>query len=232
MNATYAGHSAVYLEADGFVVAIDPWLMGNPACPQHMETPPKVDVIVLTHGHGDHAGDVVRVQKLTNAPIVATFELALILGDEGVPEDKLIFANKGGSVSVGPARVSLTHAYHSSSFESPTRGVLYAGEACGTVLQLGGRRVFHAGDTALFGDLELIRQTYQPEVAFLPIGDVYTMGPLEAAEAARMLGVRQAVPIHFKTFESLVQDASPFLEACRHHGIEAFEMLPGETRRL
>jgi len=227
MKAKYAGHSALFLYDADYVCAIDPWLEGNPLCPESIRSPDKLDLIVLTHGHSDHAGDAVRLQKLTGSKVAATFELAMILIQEGVPGDSVIPMNKGGSVQAGKLRITLTHAFHSSSFDSPTRGTLYAGEPCGTVISDGETTVFHAGDTALFSDLELIGKRCRPSAAFLPMGDHFTMGAEEAAEAARLLGVRMAYPIHFKTFPILAQSADEFIAACNRLGVAAREMVVG-----
>lgn len=232
MKATYAGHSAVLFDVDGFAVAVDPWLKGNPLCPDHLADPARLDLIVLTHGHADHASDAVRLQQATGAVVAATYELAMILIGEGVPADRVQPMNKGGTIAVGPVRVTLTHAFHSSSFDSPTRGTLYAGEACGVVLHGGGKTAFHAGDTALFQELEQIGGRYRPDVSFLPIGDRFTMGPEEAAEAARLVGAPLAVPIHYKTFPLLVQTATAFASGCALEGIHARELQPGETLDL
>src|SRR5579862_4650578 len=125
MKAKYAGHSALFLYDSDFVSAIDPWLDGNPLCPDDLKNPSRIDLIVLTHGHSDHAGDAVRLQKLTGAKVAATFELAMIMIQEGVPGEAVIPMNKGGTAVVGRYRVTLTHAFHSSSYDSPTRGTLY-----------------------------------------------------------------------------------------------------------
>lgn len=229
MKITYAGHSAVFIESAGFVVAIDPWLQGNPRCPAELENPEKLDLILLSHGHADHAGDVVRLMGQTTATLACGFELGELLMGEGVDESRIELMNPGGTVQIGPARVSLTPAVHSSSYDSPTRGTIYAGLAQGIVLKIDNRTVYHAGDTALFMDMALIREHYQPELAFLPIGDRFTMGGTEAAEAAKILGVKSAVPIHYKTFGALAQTADEFRGGCTHFGIAVHELEPGEV---
>ncbi|HTQ08589.1 MAG TPA: metal-dependent hydrolase [Fimbriimonadaceae bacterium] len=228
MKAKFAGHAALFLYDSDYVCAIDPWLEGNPMCPAELKNPEKLDLIVLTHGHGDHAGDVVRVHQQTGATVAAMFELAELLVPEGVSENSVIPMSKGGSVQPGKYRVSLTHALHSSSYDSPKRGTLYAGEPCGVVISDGETTVFHAGDTCLFSDLALIGKRYRPSVAFLPMGDHFTMGAEDAAEAARLLGVRMAYPIHYKTFPVLAQSADEFVRACNDLGIAAQEMTIGE----
>jgi L-ascorbate metabolism protein UlaG (beta-lactamase superfamily) len=228
---TYAGHSAVFVQLGAKVVAIDPWLRGNPLCPPNLQGPPKIDLIVLSHGHSDHAGDAVRVQKETGALLAATYELAMIMIAEGVPSDKVIPMNKGGAVDVDGIEVRLTNAYHSSSYDTKS-GTIYAGEACGVLLSHAGVTVFHAGDTSLFTDLKLIGEQFQPDVAFLPIGDRFTMGPSEAAQAAAWTKCKLAIPIHYKTFELLTGTYDEFARACEKLGVASKELEPGQSISL
>jgi L-ascorbate metabolism protein UlaG (beta-lactamase superfamily) len=228
-SITYAGHSAVFLSCGGTKIALDPWLKGNPLCPPELQNPSHLDLIVLSHGHADHAGDAVRVAQLSGAKLAATYELAMLMIAEGVPSDKVIPMNKGGSVTVAGSTVTLTHAFHSSSFDT-ANGAVYAGEACGIVISSPGWTVYHAGDTALFGDMERIGTRYQPDVALLPIGDHFTMGPDEAAESAALLRCGCAIPIHYKTFGLLTGTYEAFQAACRTRGVESLELKPGETR--
>lgn len=229
MKAVFAGHSAVFVHLEGFVAVIDPWLQENPSCPPNLKDPSKLDLIILTHGHSDHAGDVLRLQKQTGAKVVAVYELAQILVEEGVPSDLVIGMNKGGTVTVGPLKVTLTHAEHSSSFDSQSRGTLYAGEACGVVVSDGEHTFVHTGDTLLFSDMHLTAEIYRPTLGFIPIGGHFTMSAKEAAMAAHFLGVKVAVPIHFQTFPVLADSAKPFISACREYGIQVTELAPGEA---
>lgn len=227
----YAGHSAVFLEIGGLVVAIDPWLKGNPLCPPELHTPDKCDLIVLTHGHSDHASDALRVQKHTGALLAATYELAMIMLAEGIPEDKIIPMNKGGVAHVKGITVRLTDALHSSSFEGEN-GSVYAGEACGVVLSDETNTLYHAGDTALFSDMRMIGELYKPSVALLPIGDRFTMGPIDAALAASWLGAKVTMPIHYKTFDLLSGTYSEFARECQRLDVTCQEMRIGHPLDL
>lgn len=232
IDVTYAGHSAVFLIMSGMTIAIDPWLKGNPLCPEGLLEPTEIDVIALTHGHSDHASDVVRVQAFTDASVVATYELAMILIKEGVPTDKVIPMNKGGTCTLRDAvSITLTNAFHSSSYDTPD-GPVYAGEACGLVVSNGTSAVYHAGDTLLFDDMKRIGQEHSLTAAFLPIGDRFTMGPREAAQAAQLLSARVAIPIHYNTFPLLTGTYEEFSAACDKLGIAHKELIVGESTTL
>ncbi len=221
----YAGHSAVFIEAAGLKMAIDPWLSGNPLCPESLKAP-ALDLIVLTHGHADHASDAPQLAKRTKAKVAATWELANIMQKEGVAAEQLLHMNKGGSILWNNLTISLTHALHSSSFDT-AEGPVYAGEACGVVISGGKHCIYHAGDTALFSDMELIGDVYKPSIAFLPIGDCFTMGPAQAARAAKMIGCKIAIPIHYRTFGALTGTGAEFKRECSRFDIEVIELEPG-----
>jgi L-ascorbate metabolism protein UlaG (beta-lactamase superfamily) len=194
---TWLGHSSFLLRTPGGQqVLFDPWFTGNPTFPEGA-TPKAVDVRLLSHGHSDHITDAVSVAKATGATVVGIFEVTSWLGAKGVQH--LEPMNKGGTITVKGLGITMTDARHSSSFDEG--GIVYLGEPAGFVLKLeDGRTIYYAGDTSLFGDMKLIAELYRPEIAFLPIGDRFTMGPDTAAMAARWLGVKQVVRMHWVTF--------------------------------
>lgn len=200
---TYFGHSTFSLTTpSGQVALIDPWVATNPRCPESLKKLSRLDAIFLTHAHSDHLGDLLALAKQFRPKLVANFETCLWLATKGFEKDVLPM-NKGGSQQVGDFRVTMTHAMHSNSIDENGER-LYAGEPAGYVVNLpGGASVYHAGDTAVFGDMRLIAELYRPQVAILPIGDRFTMGPREAAMAIRLLDAKHVIPMHYATFPML-----------------------------
>jgi L-ascorbate metabolism protein UlaG (beta-lactamase superfamily) len=225
---TWYGHSTFLLRTPGGVrVLFDPWFGGNPACPPASRRPPASDLVLVSHGHADHSGDAVLAARESEAPVVATFEVCEWLRRKGV--QRLEPMNIGGTIALRGLRISMTEARHSSSVIEDGQ-VLYLGEPAGFVVGLeDGLRVYFAGDTALFTDMKLIGERYHPAIAFLPIGDRFTMGPLEAATACRWLGVRQVVPMHWGTFQALTGEPAALRDALAGSGIDVLELAPGET---
>ena len=226
MELTWLGHSACELKlASGEVVLIDPFLKGNPHCPPSHQVS-RCDAILLTHGHGDHLGDTVALAKRFTPQVVAIHELAVWLEGQGVT--RTIGMNKGGTISLGFLRVTMVHAQHSSSTQGD---LVYLGEAAGFVVEAEGKRVYFAGDTGVFGDMRLIAEIHGPiDLAALPIGDCYTMGPKEASYACRLLRAKVVLPIHWGTFPMLTgtPDALEVLIADLP-GTRLAKLSPGET---
>ena len=195
---TWLGHSAFRLDtAAGKRIYVDPFLNGNPKCPENEREPERADIVAVTHGHGDHVGDTVDIAKKHGSTVVAIVELSGWLGKQGVADDKLPAPNKGGTVDVDGVEFTVVNAFHTGSAPDGS----YGGEPSGFVVTTeDGKRIYFAGDTCVFGDMQLIGRIYEPDVAVIPIGDHYTMGPKEASVAIDLLGVRRVVPCHWGTF--------------------------------
>jgi len=198
-------HSVWSIEAGGKTILVDPFLTGNPTADVSADQL-QADFILLTHAHGDHLGDTVAIAKRTGAPVVTNFEISEWLGKQGV--ENAIGLNPGGHVSLPFGRVMYTFAIHSSSFPDGS----YGGVAGGFVMYLDGLTVYNSGDTALFSDMALFGERYKPDVAILPIGDFFTMGPEDSVEALKMLKAKIAIPQHYNTFPPIQQDAAAFRE--------------------
>ncbi len=200
---TYMGHSTFRITTPGGEqILIDPFLTDNPQIPEDLKEIQELDTLLITHGHFDHFADAIPVAQQTGATVVSNFEISSYLQAKGVENGMPI--QKGGTVQAGSVKVTATHAFHSSSIAEEDGSIVYAGEPVGYILEFeSGFKLYHAGDTAIFGDMQLIGELYQPDLALLPIGNQVVMSPFEAAHAARLLGVRHVVPIHYGTFPFL-----------------------------
>jgi L-ascorbate metabolism protein UlaG (beta-lactamase superfamily) len=233
-SLVWLGHSTFKLTTPGGkVIVIDPWVAGNPACPEKLRKLDRIDLMLITHGHFDHIGDAVSLAKEHKPEIAAVFETCLWLQSKGV--EKTSPMNKGGSQTLAGIGVTMVSADHSCGIlDKDDRGrdiVVYGGEPCGYVLTLeDGFVLYHAGDTNVFGDMKIIGDLYRPDLACLPIGGLYTMSPVEAAYAIRLLGVKRVVPMHFGTFPPLTGTPGKLEELARDvQGLEILPLVPGET---
>lgn len=219
---TWLGHSTFEIRFDGGeTLVLDPWIEGNPAFPKNYEIK-KVDAIALSHAHFDHSDAVLPLAKKFSPKVIAIFETAKYFEGKGV--ENTVGINKGGTVDLGFVKLTMTNALHSCSIKDGNN-LLYGGEAAGYVLTLkDGRTAYFAGDTALFGDMALIGEFFQPELAFLPIGDHFTMGPHQAAHAARLLKVKSVIPMHYGTFPALTGTPKDLEEKLVKDGIRVITL--------
>lgn len=226
-HITWLGHSTFELRFDsGEVLILDPFIEGNPTYPKGYEIK-RVDAIALSHAHFDHANDVLPLAKKHDPKLVAIFEIASYFEKKGVKNT--IGMNKGGTVDLGFVQLTMTHALHSSAIKDGDQ-LLYGGEAAGYVLTFkNGKRAYFAGDTSVFSDMALIREMYEPELAFFPIGGFYTMDPHQAAHAARLVKPTKIIPMHFGTFPALTGRPEELAEKVKKDGIEVWTLDPGKT---
>ena len=223
---TWLGHATFRFDTPGGKrVYIDPFLNGNPKCPESELEPERIDVIALTHAHGDHLGDTVELAKKYSCTVIAPVELADWLQIKHELQN-VLDPNKGGTVSVDGVKFTLTNAHHSSS----NNDLEYMGEPCGIVVRAEGKSVYFAGDTCVFGDMQIIRRLYAPDVAILPIGGHYTMDPKEAALALELLGTKRCIPCHYGTFPPLVGTPAQLRELAPDVQVE--DMKPGDSITL
>ena len=227
MEITWLGHGSFHFRLpSGQVILMDPWTNGNPAYPKGFEIP-RVDTICITHGHFDHVHDAVPLAKRFSPAVVAIYETCNWLESKGVANLRPM--NKGGSQEVGEAAVTMTHAVHSCGILDDDGKIIYGGEAAGYVLRFAdGRALYFAGDSNVFSDMQLIEQLYRPELAFLPIGDLFTMSPLEAAMACKLLKPARVVPMHFGTFPLLTGRPDQLRELVQDLVTEVWELEPGK----
>jgi L-ascorbate metabolism protein UlaG (beta-lactamase superfamily) len=226
IKLTWLGHATFRIETPGGkIVIVDPWIRGNPACPEQDKIVKKVDVLLCTHGHGDHIGDAVEIVKKHNPKVIGIFELCAWLKKKGAEQTSPM--NKGGTQTVDDITVTMVHADHSCGIQDGDE-IVYGGEACGYVIEFAnGVKIYHAGDTNVFGDMHIIRELYAPDIVMLPIGDHFTMGPREAAYACNLLKAKTVIPMHFATFPVLTGTPGALQKLVPDTKI--FEMQPGVT---
>jgi len=227
-SVTWLGHATVLIATrKGTNILIDPFIEQNPKYPKGHKLPEKIDLLLLTHGHFDHVADAVSVAKKHTATVVAIYELVAWLQSKGVKEG--IGINIGGSHKHADVTVTLTEARHSSGIQDGDT-MIYGGEPAGFVIRIeNGPVLYHAGDTSVFSDMQLIRELHHPEIAMLPIGDHYTMGPKAAALAAKYLGAKAILPIHFGTFPPLTGTPEALEKELAGTGVEVIHTDPGKT---
>jgi len=228
-SVTWLGHATVLIATPkGTTILIDPFIEHNPKYPKGFKLPEKIDLLLLTHGHMDHIADAVPVAKKHHSTAVGMVELIGWLHSKGVKDEQGVGINMGGSWKHADVTVTLTEARHSSGIQDGDR-VIYGGEAAGFVVAIEkGPVLYHAGDTCAFSDMQLIRDLHHPEIVMLPIGDHYTMGPKGGALAAKFLGAKAVLPIHFGTFPALTGTPAALEQELAGSGIEVIYTEPGK----
>lgn len=236
VKITWLGHSTFLVETPtGKRLLIDPFIQSSPVCPPDKKEVGAIDLMLITHGHGDHMADAVSIAQQSGCVIACIPEIAGFLQTKGVAGDKLDMMNKGGTIRPGGFGISvtMTNAFHSGGIQDGDT-MLYGGEPSGFVVTLeNGFAFYHAGDTSVFSDMSLIAELYHPRLAMLPIGDRFTMGPREAAKAVSFLkGVEAVIPMHFATFPMLTGTPEAFQNELKKVGstVEVMTLAPGETR--
>jgi L-ascorbate metabolism protein UlaG (beta-lactamase superfamily) len=217
LDLTWLGHSGFLMSDGEMTIAVDPFLSGNPMAPMAAGDV-RCTHVALTHGHEDHFGDTIEIAKANAAPVIGAFEITNFVQEQG--HELVEPGNPGGCIDLGSGNwIAFTQAFHSSSYQGR-----YMGMPCGLILRIGGKTIYHCGDTGLFSDMALIGEIYKPDVALIPIGDRFTMGPGLASRAADLIGAPVVVPIHYDTWPPIHVDVADFKPA----SAEVRVLTPGE----
>ena len=230
LSFTWLGHSTfLFTSPRGKRILVDPWVAGNPACPDSAKKVDPLDLILISHGHSDHTGDAIAIARSTGAHVVACFEVCQWLEGKGIQNTAPM--GHGGTQTIGEIAITMVNAVHTSSVLEDGR-LVYLGHPAGFIVKFeDGLTIYFAGDTDIFGDMRLIAELYRPTIGFLPIGDRFTMGPATAARAVEFLGLRQVVPMHYGTFPFLTGTVAEFRKLVEPKGVEVLELKPGETAK-
>jgi L-ascorbate metabolism protein UlaG (beta-lactamase superfamily) len=228
LSITWLGHATFLLKSPGGKrILFDPWVTGNPTSPESAKKLGALDLMLITHGHSDHTGDAVPIGRSSGAHVVAPYEVAVWLRKKGLQH--VTGMNPGGTVELHGLSITMVPAMHSSSVEEDGK-IVYLGVATGYVVTFeNGLTIYYSGDTSIFGDMRLIGEMYRPQIAFLCIGDLYTMGPEQAAKACELLGVKQVVPMHYGTFPALTGTPARLRDLVAARGVQVLDLKPGET---
>jgi len=228
LRLTWLGHASFLVEYEGVTVLIDPWILKNPATPERFKQLEKIDLMLITHGHFDHIGDAVTLAAKHKPKVVGIFEICEWLGRKGVAN--LEAMNKGGTIHMLGIDITMVHADHSCGIREDDGSIVYGGEAVGFVLTFAnGYKLYHAGDTNVFGDMALIADLYAPDLAMLPVGDRFTMGTREVRRAIELLHPAVVVPMHFGTFPLLTGTPAQLRELIADLPVALVELEPGQT---
>ncbi|MGI9554308.1 MAG: metal-dependent hydrolase [Thermodesulfobacteriota bacterium] len=228
----FFGHSTFGIQTvNNKNIIVDPWIYSNPSCPENEKKVDTVDIIAVTHGHFDHIGDLLQIAKEHNPKIVANWEICDWLGTKGI--ENCMPMNKGGMQVVDGIKFVMTHAQHSCGIKDDDGTMVYGGEPGGFIIELeNGFKIYHAGDTNIFGDMKLISEIYRPELAMLPIGNLFTMSPLEASYACRFLRPEYVIPMHYATFPLLGGTPEELIDLTRDiEDMEIIALKPGDILR-
>jgi L-ascorbate metabolism protein UlaG (beta-lactamase superfamily) len=230
IKITWLGHATfLVVTPGGKNILLDPWVSGNPKTPANMKSFDKLDYILISHGHSDHFADAVDLAKKHDSKVISIYELCTFVQSKGAKQ--IAPMNKGGTQQVGDIKVTMVNAHHSNTIDDGGKSVP-GGEPCGFVIEFeNGLKVYHAGDTCVFGDMAIIRELYAPDLCMLPIGDLFTMGPKEAAYACSLLKPKAVIPMHYATFPLLTGTPEAFQKELKARGVttELITMKPGDT---